>query len=82
MEYRNRAPVVLAGVADTAGARLASLKEDFASSIVFKASEVKGWFEDPEGDAISFSAANADSLLNVVGNTAGSITIKSVKNAC
>ena len=82
VEYRNRAPVVLAGVADTAGARLASLKEDFASSIVFKASEVKGWFEDPEGDAISFSAANADSLLNVVGNTAGSITIKSVKNAC
>ena len=43
---------------------------------------MKGWFEDPEGDAISFSAANADSLLNVVGNTAGSITIKSVKNAC
>ena len=82
VKYRNRGPQVLAGVADTAGNRVAGLKEDFNGSIMFKGVEVKNWFEDPEGDEITLNAVNSDSLLNVTINTLGAITIKSVKNAC
>ncbi|MBR4785018.1 MAG: tandem-95 repeat protein [Fibrobacter sp.] len=82
VEYRNRGPVVLAAARDTAGARVAALNEDFAKTIEFKASEVKTWFEDPEGDPISFRASNPDSLLNVTSTVAGTITVKAVRDAC
>ena len=82
VKYRNRGPVVLAAAKDSAGARVAALNEDFPKAIEFKATEVKTWFEDPEGDAITFSASNPDSLLNVTSSAAGAITVKSVKDAC
>ena len=82
VKYRNHAPVLAEGVKDTVGKRLATLKEDFAASVVFKATEVETWFEDPEGDAITISAVNADSMLKVVASANGAITVKSVENAC
>ena len=82
VEYRNRAPVILAGVQDTVGNRTSNLKEDFNNGIVFKATEVSEWFEDPEGDAITFSASTPDSIVTVTSNSAGAVTIRSIKNAC
>lgn len=82
VEYRNRPPQVLAGVQDTVGKRTSDLREDFTNGIVFKADEVSGWFEDPEGDAITFKATTPDSIVTVTSNTIGAITVRGIKNAC
>ena len=82
VEYKNKAPVIVAGVEDTVGTRVAALREDFGASYVFKSAEVKSWFTDPEKDAITFTASSPDSLLNVTINSAFTITVKSVKDAC
>lgn len=80
--YKNSGPLVKKGVIDTVGTRTSALREDFSASIVFKATEVKSWFEDAEGDAITLNAVSPDSLLNVTINATGAITVKSVKDAC
>ena len=80
--YKNKAPVVLAGVADTVGNRLAALKEDFSGKIEYRAAEVVGWFTDPEKDKITYSISNTDSLVSATINSSAVITVRAVKNAC
>lgn len=80
--YKNKAPVIVDGVLDTVGTRMASLKEDFGATITYKGSEVKSWFEDPEGDSLKFTIDNKDSMVTATMNSAYAITIKAVKNAC
>jgi len=80
--YKNKAPVILAGVADTVGNRLAELKEDFSGKIEYRAAEVVGWFKDPEGDKITYSLSNPDSLVSATMNSSNVITVRAMKNAC
>ena len=80
--YKNKAPVILAGVADTVGNRLAALKEDFSGKIEYRAAEVVGWFSDPEKDKITYAISNSDSLVSATINSSAVITVRSVKNAC
>lgn len=80
--YKNKAPAILAGVLDTVGTRVSALKEDFGTTITYKGSEVKSWFEDPEGDALTFSIDNKDSLVAATINSSYAITIKKVPDAC
>lgn len=80
--YKNRAPAILAGVADTVGNRTAALKEDFGTTITFKGSEVTKWFEDPEGDAITYSLFNPDSMVTATINSSYAISVHKVQNAC
>ena len=84
VEYKNKAPAIVAGVADTVGTRVAALKEDFATSVVYKGTEVKTWFEDPDGPTakLTFTVENPDSLVSVTINATAAITIKAVKEAC
>ncbi|WP_290736727.1 MULTISPECIES: cadherin-like domain-containing protein [unclassified Fibrobacter] len=79
--YRNRAPQVVAGIADSLKARFADLKEDFTSQFSYTLMEMKGWFADPDGDAFDVTVANPDSILHVEVNTS-KMTVKSVKDAC
>ena len=63
---RNMAPVVREGVADSLETLLAALEEDkisSAKSFTFKAMET--WFEDPDGDALTFDAVNEDGKLKI-----------------
>lgn len=82
--YKNKAPAILAGVADTVGTRVAALKEDFATGITFKATEVKTWFEDPDGPTakMTYAVENPDSIVSASMNASFAITIHSVKDAC
>ena len=82
--YKNKAPVVLAGVEDTVATRVSALKEDFAASVTYKGTEVKSWFEDPDGPTakITYTLANPDSLVSATINSTAAITIKAVKDAC
>jgi len=80
--YKNKAPVIVAGVEDTVGTRFATLKEDFGTTVQIRAAEVKSWFEDPEGDAITYSISNPDSLVNVTMNSTAAVYVKKVKDAC
>ena len=79
--YRNRAPQVVAGIADALKARFADLKEDFTSQYSYTLMEMKGWFTDPDGDAFDVTVANPDSILHVEVNTS-KMVVKSVKDAC
>jgi hypothetical protein len=80
--YRNKAPAIIAGVADTVGNRTAALKEDFGTTITFKGSEVTKWFEDPEGDAITYTLSNPDSMVTATINSSYAISVHKVQNAC
>lgn len=63
---KNMAPVVVEGVADSLEGVLATLVEDkLTSGKVFKISDVKNWFEDPEGGELTFDAKNEDGKLTV-----------------
>ena len=81
--YRNLAPKVLAGVADTVGNRLAALKEDFTGAKKFSNAELHSWFEDDldEPAKLTFTARSDDSLLATTMNNAG-LFVSAVKNAC
>jgi len=80
--YKNKAPAILAGVADTVGARVTALKEDFSGSVEYRAAEVVSWFKDPEGDKITYSISNPDSMLAITINSSNAIFIRKVQNAC
>lgn len=78
--HKNQAPVVLAGVADTASKRISALTEDFSTVINYTMAEVKSWFEDPEGDAFTVTMVSKDSLLKVSSSTS-KFALTSVRNA-
>ena len=80
--YRNRAPVVKEGVADTVGARLADLVEDF-KMVNYSKVEMQSWFTDDSAvTKLTFSARTDDSLTNPVIAANGYLQIKPVKDAC
>lgn len=81
VSYRNRAPQVVAGIAESLKARFADLDEDFTSQFSYTLMEMKGWFTDPDGDAFDVTVANPDSILHVEVNTS-KMVVKSVKDAC
>ncbi len=80
--YKNKAPVIVA--ADTVGSALLALKEDFATGITFKATEVKTWFEDPDGSTakMTYAVSSPDSIVSVTMNASFAMTVHSVKDAC
>lgn len=82
--YKNRAPQVVAGVADTVGNRLDSLTEDFLGYKKYTAAEVLTWFKDDVDTvtALKFSVSTKDSLLAPSITPANEIQIRPVKNAC
>ena len=84
VEYKNLAPKVLAGVADTVGNRLAKLVEDFTTAVKYNRIEIASWFEDDVDAAskLTFTAKSDDSLLAPSINAAGQLIVSSVKNAC
>ena len=82
VQNRNKGPKIVAGVKDTVGTRVAALKEDFVNSIVYKSTEVRSWFTDPDGDTFTIKASTPDSVVNVTYNEVGAVTIKAIKNAC
>ena len=81
--YKNKAPTVVEGVADTVGNRLADLTEDFKGSKKYTKAEVQSWFVDDstKPSALTFTARSDDSLLYPVVS-AGNLLINSVTNAC
>lgn len=80
--YKNKAPVIVA--ADTVGSALLALKEDFATGITFKATEVKTWFEDPDGPTakMTYAVSSPDRIVSVTMNASFAMTVHSVKDAC
>ena len=81
--YKNMAPVVVEGVADTVGNRLADLTEDFKGSKKYTKAEMQSWFTDDstKSSALTFKVRSDDSLLAPV-ISGGSLLITSVTNAC
>ena len=81
--YKNKAPTVVEGVADTVGNRLADLPEDFKGSKKYTKAEVQSWFVDDstKPSALTFKVRSDDSLLAPV-ISGGSLLITSVTNAC
>lgn len=80
---KNKGPQVVAGVMDTVANRFAGLKEDFNTSIIYKAPEIKSWFEDPEGDAIASYSMEFDStMLSAVMTAVPVLTVRKVADAC
>lgn len=81
--HRNHAPEIVEGVLDTVGNRLASLKEDFTTTVKYTKAEVMSWFQDDQdaATALTFSVRSEDSLLAPT-IASGVISIKSVKDAC
>lgn len=80
---KNKGPQVVAGVMDTVANRFAGLKEDFNTSIIYKAPEIKSWFEDPEGDAIASYSMKFDStMLSAVMTAVPVLTVRKVADAC
>ena len=55
--------------------------EDFTASIIFKATETKTWFTDPDSDKIYLSVESDDGKLIPSISTAGVLTIKSERDA-
>lgn len=80
--YKNKAPVIVA--ADTVGSALLALKEDFATGITFKATEVKTWFEDPDGPTakMTYAVSSPDSIVSVTMNASFAMTVHAVKDVC
>lgn len=79
---RNMAPVVREGVADSLETLLADLEEDkisSAKSFAFKA--MNTWFEDPDGDALTFDAINEDGKL-VISKSKTAITFALAQDSC
>ena len=82
VEYKNLAPQILPGVADTVGKRLANLVEDFTTVVKFTKVEIQSWFEDDGGVAnLTFTARSDDSLL-VANYNQTALFIGRVMNAC
>lgn len=81
--YRNHAPTIVEGVLDTVGKRLSALREDFTSIPKFTKAEIQSWFVDDQdaATALTFSVRSDDSLLAPT-YASGTITVKSVKDAC
>jgi len=81
--YRNRAPVVKEGVADTVGTRLAALLEDF-KVVNYSKLEMQSWFSDDSTAVtkLTFSVRSDDSLTSPVIATNGYLQVKPMKDAC
>ena len=81
--YKNKAPSIVKGVADTVGNRLADLTEDFKGSKKYTKAEMQSWFTDDstKSSALTFKVRSDDSLLAPV-ISGGSLLITSVTNAC
>ena len=81
--YKNKAPSIVKGVADTVGNRLADLTEDFNGSKKYTKAEMQSWFTDDstKSSALTFKVRSDDSLLAPV-ISGGSLLITSVTNAC
>lgn len=63
---KNMAPTIAGEVADSLEKALAALVEDkLTSGKIFKTSDLKKWFVDPDGDPVTFDAKNEDGKLIV-----------------
>lgn len=82
--YKNHAPEVAEGVADTVGNRLSALVEDFTSPKKYTVAEVRTWFVDDTDAAtkLTFSVRSDDSLTAPTFSTSAGLQVASVKNAC
>ena len=81
--YKNQAPSIVKGVADTVGTRLAGLKEDFLIAKKYTKAEIQSWFTDDTDKvtALTFTAVSEDSLLAPSFNS-GNLMVNSVPDAC
>ena len=81
--YKNKAPSIVKGVADTVGTRLAALKEDFLIAKKYTKAEIQSWFTDDTDKvtALTFTARSDDSLLAPTFNS-GNLMVNSVADAC
>jgi VCBS repeat-containing protein len=75
---RNDGPIVVA-VVDTLNT---TVKEDYTGTLKYTKAQIKSWFEDPEGDALYYSAENPDGKLNISWTTGGYMNIKVAKDSC
>ena len=84
--YKNKAPTVVEGVADTVGKRLAALTEDFSTSSKtnYTKAELQSWFTDDTdlSTALKFTVRSDDSLLNPAIISTGVLQINPVRDAC
>jgi len=82
--YKNKAPQVVEGVADTVGNRLSKLTEDFTSRKTFARHEVFTWFKDDSTAAVAmtYTVRSDDSLLAPAFQSGGALIVDAVKNAC
>ena len=79
---KNMAPVVHEGIADSLETVLATLEEDkIATAKTFTVKALNTWFEDPDGDELTFDAINEDGKLKLtVSKTA--IVVTAEKDSC
>lgn len=82
--YKNHAPEIVEGVADTVGNKLAKLTEDFTTPKKYTAAELRSWFTDDTDKPadLKFTVRSDDSLTNPSISTAGILQVAAVKNAC
>lgn len=63
---QNMAPVVVDGIVDSLNKLLSTFTEDKVTSIkIFTMAEISGWFEDPDGDDLTFDAKSGDGKMKV-----------------
>lgn len=79
---KNMAPVVREGIADSLETVLGTLEEDkITTAKTFNVKAMNTWFEDPDGDALTFDAINEDGKLKItVSKTA--IVVTGEKDSC
>ena len=79
---KNMPPVVREGIADSLETVFSALEEDKISSAkAFTLKTLNSWFEDPDGDPITFDAVNEDGKLKVSVNKA-SIGVSLAPDSC
>jgi len=79
---KNMPPVVREGIADSLETVFSALEEDKISSAkAFTLKTLNSWFEDPDGDPITFDAVNEDGKLKVSVNKT-SIGVSLAPDSC
>ena len=79
---KNMPPVVREGIADSLETVFSALEEDKISSAkAFTLKTLDSWFEDPDGDPITFDAVNEDGKLKVSVNKT-SIGVSLAPDSC
>lgn len=84
VKHKNMPPVIVEGVADTAGNRLSKMVEDKTlPPVAYLKKEIVSWFTDPEGEEITFKYVNKDGKFTVKeGETSASVIMTPNPDSC